>query len=248
MKLISGIIIAKNAQDIISDALSSLSFCDEIIVVDNNSTDETVKTAKSFGARVVKGIDGDFAKSRNIGLESAEGKWVLYIDSDERIDSVLQTSILKAVATDTYTHYSLKRKNFYLGKNPWPKIESFQRLFLRSKIKKWDGKLHETPIVEGKSGLLDGYLLHYTHRDLESMLDKTIAWSAIEAQLRFDTNHPRIVIWRLIRVMITGFWNSYITQGGWKAGTMGFIESMYQSYSMFVTYARLWEMQQKHEN
>jgi hypothetical protein len=77
------------------------------------------------------------------------------------------------------------------------------------------------------------------------MLNKTIEWSKIEAQLRLNAHHPKVVWWRLIRVMLTGFWDSYIKQGGWKAGTAGFIESIYQAYSMFVTYATLWEMQKE---
>ena len=80
---------------------------------------------------------------------------------------------------------------------------------------------------------------------LEEMLDKTNDWSDIEAQLRLDTHHPPVVWWRLLRVMFTGFTRSYIDQRGWRAGTVGWIESIYQAFSMFITYARLWEMQNK---
>ena len=242
MKL-SAIIIAKNAEDLITDCLQSVLFANEIIVVDSGSTDKTKDIAKKFGAKVVNGIENDFAENRNIGLQHAKGEWVFYIDTDERVSDTLQASIRKAINSDTFLAYKIQRKNFYLGNNPWPKIEQLERLFLRTKLKGWYGKLHETPQFTGSMGLLNGYLLHYTHRDLSSMLGKTIAWSRIEAKLRLDANHPKIAIWRLIRVMATGFWDSYIVQGGLKAGTMGFIESMYQAYSMFVTYATLWEMQ-----
>jgi hypothetical protein len=77
------------------------------------------------------------------------------------------------------------------------------------------------------------------------MVTKTNEWSLEEAKLRFDAGHPPVVGWRLIRVMITGFWRSFISQGGWKAGTVGWIESIYQGFSMFITYAKLWELQQK---
>jgi hypothetical protein len=78
------------------------------------------------------------------------------------------------------------------------------------------------------------------------MLNKTIDWSQTEAQLRYSGKHPKMAGWRFFRVMATGFFNSYIRQKGYKAGTAGLIESIYQGYSMFITYARLWEMQQKH--
>jgi len=115
---------------------------------------------------------------------------------------------------------------------------------LKSRILKgWKGQLHESPIIEGSIGELDGYIFHFTHRDLESMLDKTIEWSSVEALLRYNSGHPQITWWRFPRVMITAFLNSYIKQQGFRAGAVGVVESMYQSFSMFITYAKLWELQ-----
>lgn len=244
MKL-SAIIIAKDSEDLIEECLKSVRFCDEIILVDAGSKDKTNEIGRQNGARIIKGTEGDFAKQRNIGLENARGEWVLYIDTDERVSVELQKEILRAVSKNQFVGYRLKRKNFYLGNNPWPKIEKLERLFRKENLENWYGSLHETAKVKGEIGDLNGLILHYTHRDLSSMLQKTIIWSETEAKLRYDTNHPKIVTWRLIRVTMTGFFDSYITQGGWKAGTMGLIESIYQGYSIFITYARLWEMQNK---
>jgi hypothetical protein len=243
--ILSAIIIAKNSEELIEDCLKSLSFCDEILVVDAGSIDKTVPLARRFGARVVKGTDGDFAQQRNIGLKEAKGEWILYIDTDERVSLELRDEITLAINQNAFSAYRLQRKNFYLGNYPWPKIERLERLFRKDNLEGWYGKLHETAKVKGKIANLEGFLLHYTHRDLGSMLSKTILWSQTEARLRLDAHHPKIVGWRLVRVMFTGFIDSYLKQGGWKAGTMGLIESIYQSYSMFITYARLWELQQK---
>jgi hypothetical protein len=76
------------------------------------------------------------------------------------------------------------------------------------------------------------------------MVEKTNKWSVIEARLRFDAGHPPVVWWRFPRVMLQAFSNSYITQGGWKAGAVGLMESMFQAFSIFITYAKLWELQQ----
>ena len=178
-------------------------------------------------------------------MREAKREWLLYVDTDERVSSELKKAIQNVIQNGTDAAYRLERKNFYLGNHPWPKIELLERLFKKSQLREWYGALHETAKVAGSVGQLHGFLLHYTHRDLASMLEKTISWSPIEARLRFDANHPTIVTWRLVRVMLTGFWNSYVTQGGWRAGTMGWIESIYQGYSMFITYASLWEMQQR---
>lgn len=247
---ISAIVIVKNGQDLIGDCLDSLTFCDEIIVVDGVSQDKTVEIAEKKKAKVFKYEMQDFSESRNFGLDKAEGKWVLYVDVDERITPELATSIKRKIVTDVnsgISAYKILRKNYYLGENPWPYIEKLERLFKKDKLKGWQGKLHESPIVEGKVGELEGFLLHYTHRDLTSMVNKTLEWSKIEAELRFNSNHPKMVWWRFPRVMTTAFLNSYIKQGGYKVGTVGIIESVYQSFSMFITYARLWEMQKKRD-
>lgn len=247
---ISAIIIAKNVEGIIADCIDSVSFCDEVIMVDNNSTDRSVEIARHMGAKVVYYDAQNFAESRNIGLKKAKGDWVLYIDADERISSELRENIKRVIDNkdDEFDAYRFKRKNFYFGNHEWPSIEKLERLFKRTSLTEWYGKLHESARVKGEIGELDGFLLHYTHRDLTSMVEKTLLWSGIEAELRFNTNHPRMSWWRFFRVMVTGFYDSYVRQKGYKAGTAGLVESMFQSFSMFMTYARLWEMQNESQN
>ena len=247
---LSAIVIVKNGQDLIGDCLDSLNFCDEIIVVDGGSKDKTVEIAEKKKAKVFIHETQDFSESRNFGLDKAEGKWVLYVDVDERITPELATSIKRKIVTDVnsgISAYKILRKNYYLGENPWPYIEKLERLFKKNKLKGWQGKLHESPIIEGKVGELEGFLFHYTHRDLTLMVNKTLEWSKTEAELRLQSNHPKMTWWRFPRVMITAFLNSYIKQGGYKVGTAGLIESVYQAFSMFITYARLWEMQKKRD-
>ncbi len=244
MKL-SVVIIAKNAENQIADCIESVRFAGEIIVIDNGSEDRTVEVAKSLKALVITDKKGDFSMQRTIGLEKAKGEWILYIDTDERVTKDLEIQIERVCkSADSLSAYKIARQNFYFGNYEWPKIEYLERLFKKSKLKGWSGKLHESPKIEGEVGLLKGQILHFTHRDLESMLDKTIEWSDIEAKLRFDSVHPPMATWRFIRVIITAFWGSYVSQQGFKAGTAGLVESVYQSFSMLITYAKLWELQQ----
>lgn len=250
MSKISAVIITKNQENIIADCLDSVSFCDEIVVIDGGSEDRTVEVAKRMNAKVFELKASDFSKLRNFGLEKAKGDWVLYVDTDERVTDPLRRNIESEIMNHEsgIVAYRVQRKNFYLGtsaKNEWPYIEKLERLFRRENLKGWKGELHESPIIHGKIGELDGYLLHYTHRDLGLMLNKTIEWSKIEAELRFKSGHPKMVWWRFLRVMITSFFDWYVRQKGYRAGTVGLIESIYQMFSMFVTYARLWETQQK---
>lgn len=241
---ISGIVIVRNAEEMIADCLDSLSFCDEIVVVDSLSEDRTKDIAEKMGAKVYELKFKDFSEARNFGLKKASGEWVVYLDSDERITKELAAAIKSSILNDDFSAFRIKRKNFYFGNHEWPYIEHLERVFKKDKLHGWYGEVHESPKVIGEIGTLDGFLLHYTHRDLTSMVDKTIQWSKVEAELRFKAGHPKMTWWRFPRVMLTAFFDSYVRQGGYRVGTVGLIESMYQSFSIFVTYARLWELQQ----
>jgi glycosyltransferase involved in cell wall biosynthesis len=243
---ISAIVIAKNAEEIIADCLDSLSFCEEIIIVDNKSEDRTGEIAEKMGAKVVRYSSDDFSDMRNMGMRKAMGEWLLYVDADERVTPELALNIEgKILDRGREAGFKILRKNFYFGNHEWPYIEKLERLFRKNKLEGWYGRLHESPKIKGEIGILEGYLLHYTHRDLTSMVNKTIEWSKIEAELRYKAGHPKMAWWRFPRVMLTAFFDSYVRQSGWKAGTAGLIESIYQSFSIFITYARLWEMQRE---
>lgn len=245
---LSVIIIAKNAEEKIGDAIESVkNLADEVIVIDNSSKDKTKEVSEKHGVKVYDYKSNDFSDIRNFGMKVSQDDWLLYVDVDERVSKELAEEIKSKLKNSRFSAFKLKRKNFYLGDNEWPYVEKLERLFKKNALKGWYGKIHESPLVEGKIGVLDGYLLHYTHRDLSSMLDKTIEWSKIEADLRFKANHPKMTLWRFLRVMTTAFFDSYIRQGGWRVGIPGLIESIYQSYSIFITYARLWELQQKNK-
>lgn len=243
MKNISAIIIAKNEEKMIGKALESISFCKEIILITNGSTDSTKEIALNLGAKVFDINSNDFSEIRNFGMQKAEGEWVLYIDADERVSESLKKSIM-SVNDNEYSSYLIQRKNYYFGKE-WPYIENMRRLFKKSDFVRWEGVIHETPICNGKIGALDGFLLHFTHRDLDSMVNKTLPWSTVEARIRFDANHPQMSWWRFPRIMLSAFLRSYVYQKGFKAGSIGLIESLYQAFSSFITYAKLWEMQNK---
>lgn len=250
MAKLSAVILTKNSENLIVDCIESLrEVADEIVVIDDNSTDRTVELAARLGAKIeiYKDKERDFSKMRELGLKKAKYTWVLYIDSDERTSKELRESIkeIKNERQSSCQAYKILRKNYYLGTHEWPYTEKLERLFKKSSLRGWQGEVHETPLIDGKIGHLDGFLLHYTHSDLASMVNKTISWSKIEARLRFKAHHPPVVWWRFPRVMLMAFYYSYISQKGYKAGTAGLIESIYQSFSMFITYARLWELQQK---
>lgn len=244
MNNITAIIITKNEEKMIGDCLKSLAFVDKIIVVDSNSDDRTRDIAKDYGAEIYSHNFTDFSDSRNFALSKVKTDWLIYIDADERINSDLQQEIIVSLLDTSVGAIGFLRRNYYFGKS-WPYLEEKIRLFPKKNLIRWEGELHESPKYLGRLKMIKGELLHYTHRNIEDMLNKTIEWSKVEAKLRFKENHSKITWWRLIRVYVTGFWESYVKQKGYKVGSVGLIESLYQGFSMFITYTKLWEMQNK---
>lgn len=246
MKSISVIILTKNVENEVLAAIKSVKFANEIIIVDTGSTDNTLSICKKMGAKIVHSAGTDFSKWRNDGAKEAKGEWLLYLDSDERIPVKLAEEIIKTIENQNFSAYTISRYEIFLGAHlkHWgdPRV---LRLIAKNKLKKWVGKLHEQPLIDGEIGSLKNQMIHLSHKNIDEKMPNTQNWSIAEASLLLQANHPPMVWWRFIRVMFTEFWYRAVRQGLWKDGTEGWIEIIYQMFSKFIAYERLWEMQQK---
>ena len=239
------IIVSRNDEDVLPYALSTCDGFGKVVVVDSSTSSKTEGICRKFKVKYVKNTFRDFADQRNFGMYYATTKWVLYLDSDEKLTENFKheiASIIKNHEDSEVAGYYIRRKTFYYGRD-WGFSDKVQRLFLRSKFIEWYGVVHETPKVKGSIAQVESPILHFTHRNLSQMVGKTNDWSIYEAKLRFSANHPALEPWRFFRVMGSEFLSSYIKNKGYKNGTYGLIEAMYQSFSIFITYAKLWEMQ-----
>ncbi len=245
MKL-SIIILVYNVADEIPPAIKSSRFADEIIVVDTGSTDNTPDVCRKLGTKIVHTTGDSFAKWRNDGAKAAKGEWLLYLDSDERIPVKLAREILSTIETPDYQAYTISRYEIFLGKHldHWPDPRVL-RLMKKSALKRWEGKLHEQPKIEGSIGDLRQQMVHLSHKNIDEKLPNTLVWSKTEAQMLLSSGHPPMAGWRFIRIMLTEFWDRCVRQDLWRDGTEGWIEIIYQMFSKFVTYERLWELQRK---
>ena len=252
MKL-SVAIIAKNEESMIKSAIRSCDWADEVVVLDTGSTDKTKDVAKKMGAEVYEMVTQGltFADWRTELIKKTKFNWIFYLDSDERFTRGCEKEIRKIIKTKKKprtTHYAVARENYYLGRRvrwggSWP--DYVIRLFYKPTLKKWTKKLHEEPICKGEIGYLKTPIEHFTHKDITSMVEKTIKWSGIEANLLFNANHPPVVWWRFLRMMATKAWKRLVKQQAWRDGTVGWINSVFEVFNTFIIYARLWEMQQK---
>jgi glycosyltransferase involved in cell wall biosynthesis len=262
LEMISAVIITKNEEKMLPDCLKSLGWVNEIVVIDTGNTDNTNEIAKKHKAKVIKyeGPAG-FSGWRNRGLKEATGDWILYIDADERLTPELEGEILKVTGEPEYNAYAIPRRNFifekefkHCGLSP----DYVKRLFRKSAFRQWTGKLHEEPNYEsngkvvvggkGNMGHLKRPLLHIKHETLGEMVEKTNIWSEVEAQLMFTAHHPPMNVARFASAALREFWLRMIRQTAFLDGGKGVIYAMYQVYSRFLSYAKLWEMQVKNES
>jgi len=252
---ISVIILTKNEEPVIRKCLESVKWADEIVVVDHNSTDQTLDIVKKFGVKKIieAPINSNFSDRRNLGAKHATDEWLLYVDADERVTPELKTEIQSLITNHkspiTNGAYAIPRKNIRLTKilyhgGWWP--DYVLRLMRKDKLKGWEGELHEQPVIEGEVGKLKEALVHFSHRgSFEHKLQNTINWSEIEAQKLFEAGHPPMTFLRFLSAMWREFYKRMIRFQAWRDGTEGVIEGFYQVFSVFITYARLWELQER---
>jgi glycosyltransferase involved in cell wall biosynthesis len=245
--MISGVVIAKNEQDLIETCLKSLKWCDELLVVLNDSTDKTKDVAKKYTNKILKVSGQDFSKVRNVAMDEAKGDWVLYVDADERVLEPLQQELLVLVQSSEYNAFAISRKNIIYGYpvsyGPY-QSDWMIRLFKKSSFKKWVGRVHEHGEFEGKLGYSKHSFLHLTHRDLDHVILKSLDWSHIDAKLRFDAHHPKMTSWRFLRILLTELFNQGVKRKGFFNGDVGTIDALLQTFSLLMTYIRLWQLQQ----
>ena len=252
---ISVIVLAGNEEKMIVGCLDTCKWAEEVILVAANSSDNTVSLAKKTipGIKIVKTEDEynkNFSKWRNLGFKFSTQKWLLYIDADERITPILKNKIIKIIGHESlkFTHYAIPRANYFLGQRvhfggSYP--DYVKRLYDRNFFRGYQGVLHEEPIISGDLGYIKADLLHYTHRDLTSMVNKTLVWTDTEARALFKSNHPPVVWWRFIRMMLTKGWERLGKQQMWRDGQVGWVSAIFEIFNTFLVYARLWELQQK---
>lgn len=249
---LSIIVLAGNEQEMIKDCLSSCNFADQLIVVLANSTDSTENITKTNFPQVeiIKTNDEsnkNYSKWRNLGLSLVKNSWCLYVDADERLTPMLIEEIKNTLSLNPkFSHYVIPRANYFLGKRvkfggTYP--DYVKRLYHLPEFKGYSGILHEEPIISGNFSFLKNDILHYTHRYLDTMLIKTNAWTDLQAENLYQSNHPPVYWWRFFRMMLWKGYHRLIIEKMWRDGFVGWLSVIFETFDTFIIYAKLWELQ-----
>ena len=250
---ISACIIAKNEADRIRRCIKSVSWCDEILVVDSGSTDGTQALCRELGARVIETDWPGWVKQKQRAVEAAAHDWIFSLDADECVDDALRTSLLGLRAEELRLEdpkpraFAVTRKVHFLG--GWIKHGGWYpewriRLFHR-KHATWGGvdphdRIEATCPVER---VRPGNLEHYTWRSMEDYLDKTNTFSTVAAAQKLERG-KRARWWDISLRPAFRFFRMYVLRFGFLDGGRGLVLAMLDSYGVFLKYAKLWNLHQ----
>lgn len=250
-KRLSIVVTTKNEEDKITKCLNSLKWADEIVIVDGYSTDRTIEIAKGYGAKIVQNkCDGNFDKERNLGIDNSTGDWVLQLDADEIVTPELKRDIEAILSSDTpFSAYKFRRKNYFLGHfmryGGW--YHYSLHFFMRGKAR-YKGKIHETLMVDGLIGQIEGAVEHYPFKTIDQFVERHNSYATREAQAIFEQRgiiSDREIKYNMKIKPVKLFWKFYVKKQGFREGIYGLVFSFLFAWSHFLNYAKYWEMTRK---
>ncbi len=237
---LSVIVITRDEQQVIKQCLESVSWAEEIVVVDSGSSDDTVKICLSLGASVHVTDWPGFGPQKNRAIDFSTCDWVLSLDADEIVSPELKLEILEAISKGNAEAYSFPRSSSYCGRfmkhsGWWP--DRVVRLFRRGSARFSENIVHERLIVNGKIGELDSPLIHFAFSDLEEVLQKIDRYSTAGAIMMAEKGRKAT----LSGAIFHGFWSffrTYFLKAGFLDGREGFMLAVSNAEGTYYRYLK----------
>lgn len=253
--MISAVILTKNEEKHIIDCIESLVWCDEIIIIDDYSSDRTRELIEHLHDKKItmykRQLADDFSAQRNFGLHKATGDWVLFIDADERISTSLQYEIVQLINKPHLQTqaYCVKRTDILWGKEMrYGEVGNVQLLRLaKQNAGEWKGRVHETWWVKSETGILANPLLHYPHQTIGEFLQEINFYTDLRAQELYELKE-RLPSWQLAIYPVGKFLMNYFVKRGFLDGQQGLIIAILMSFHSFLVRAKLWTLWQRKES
>ena len=248
MKKITAIIPTLNEETYIEEAIKSVSFADEIIVIDSYSSDKTLVLAEKHNVKIIKRKFDDFSSQKNFAIEQAQHDWIYILDADERVTPEVEKEILDTVnAPGKYVGFYVRRAFYFSGK----KINygGFQRdkvirLFLKEFCKYNGNPVHETIIGNGELGFFKHKIDHYSFRNYDHYIAKLNHYAALRAK-QLQTQGKTVNLYHILIKPPVRFFVHFIVRLGFLDGFAGFLIAKTQSYAVLTRYIKLWLLNRK---
>ncbi|KPL04619.1 MAG: hypothetical protein AMJ90_00175 [candidate division Zixibacteria bacterium SM23_73_2] len=246
MDKISAVVIVYNSQDCLFRCLESLTWTDEIVVVDSYSQDDTKRIASNFTDKIYDVKWEGFGKKKEFARQKASFEWILSIDCDEVIPPELKSEISKAIKKDQGCDgFYIPRRSNFLGR--WMNHSGWYpdyvlRLFKKTKGRFDQALVHEKVKVSGRLDYLKNPMLHYTDPDINSYLSKLDFYTTLSAKQLFQEKR-KVVFWDLVFHPLGVFFKRFFLKKGFLDGTHGFLLAVLSSFQVFIKYTKLWDLQ-----
>jgi len=244
-------VITHNEEANIGECLQGVKWADEIIVVDSESSDNTVAIAREHTDKVFVNPWPGYRDQKNYALERASNPWVLSLDADERIPPETRDFILKELAAPAFDAYRFPRRNFFLGK--WLRHGGWYpdhvlRLFRKDKGRFGGLNLHEKVLLDsGKVGTAPVPIIHYTYKSLAQYVSKQNLYSSLAAaeKARSGGSAGRAAPFGALLRAIWKFIEVYVLKRGFLDGPHGLVAAVGAAYASFSKYTKIWEMKKR---
>ncbi|MBN1878987.1 glycosyltransferase family 2 protein [bacterium] len=242
MKAITGVVITYNEEHSIRDCLKSLSFVDEIVIIDSNSSDRTRDIAREFTDKVFSVDWKGYAPAKNYGIRKATNDWILSLDADERITDDLRNAILDVVP-DRCTAYRISRRTWYLDR--WIKGGGWYpdkniRLFNRQYGQFRNVPVHESVETDGPIGDIEGDILHYSYKDISDHVLRINKYSDLVSN-KWLAEDRIVNIGNMVFRPVWEFIRKWLFRGGFRDGQAGVILAGMHAFYTFLKYAKTYE-------
>src|SRR3990170_5108485 len=245
---VSAVVLTKNEESNIKDCIESFKFCDEIIVVDDNSKDETTSIAEKLGAKVYKRyMDMNYSEQSNFGMEKAQNKWVLFLDADERITDNLSKDIVNTLGrNEQIKGYYFRRVDYMWGS--WLKHgESGYSTVLRLVRKgsgNWVRRVHPRFEIRGRTSEFSYPIKHYPHQSVGAFIESVDRWSTWHAVANNEEGKSSSVI-KILFWPAAHFVKNFIIRMGFLDGIQGFVFAIVMSFHSYLAWSKLWMLQKR---
>ena len=245
MNKISVTVITKNCATSLSECIKSVLWADEIIVVDQGSTDGTIEICSQLGAKVIQSEWLGFGLTKQLAVEASRNSWVLSIDSDEVCSPALQSEIASLSDNmETHSAFKIKRINYFLGvpirysgwQNDFP-----VRLFRKDMAGFNDKPVHEYVEAQGTVGTISAPILHHSFPTYSSFIQKTDTYSSLSAQISYEKGKKASLAGALAK-SIYKFVSIYIFRLGFLDGAEGLVLARSTAFSVYVKYIKINEL------
>lgn len=246
MNKLSATIITKNEEQNIERCLKSLSWVDEIVVVDTGSTDLTKEICTKYNCNFIEKKWLGFGRTKKAAVDSTQNDWILSIDSDEEVTEELKNKIIEILKTPDVNAYKIKRRSFYLDRmiNHCGWNRDYPLRLFNKRCGNFNNKeIHEFVELEKgeKINIIEESILHYTYPTIESHIKKVNRYSELQAH-EMKLEGKSYSVFASVLLGLNKFINMYLLRFGFLDGKEGFFLSSISAFGVYLKYIKLWKL------